>query len=207
MAKRWPHIPMRLLGKSLLWTLAGVAAVCLLAFVLWWGPSVLTPDSDHELTVAEELKARNDVRTTLAQTVGGLAVAGGLIVTYRTYRQNQRDQEHRRREWQGTFDQNKEDLKQRWEQQERTYQLNAAALVTETYTRAVEQLGHDEAPVRLGALHSLERLAQDNPSRRQTVVDVLCAYLRLPYTPPNGHSSADSSNAAPRSLPGREEGA
>jgi uncharacterized protein YjbI with pentapeptide repeats len=56
--------------------------------------------------------------------------------------------------------------------------------ITELYTKAVEQLGHEKAPVRLGALYSLERLAQDNPEHRQTVVDVVCAYLRMPYTPP-----------------------
>jgi hypothetical protein len=54
--------------------------------------------------------------------------------------------------------------------------------ITELYTSAVEQLGHQKAPVRLGALYSLERLAQDNPEHRQTVVDVVCAYLRMPYT-------------------------
>jgi hypothetical protein len=56
--------------------------------------------------------------------------------------------------------------------------------ITELYTKAVEQLGHEKAPVRLGALYSLVRLAQDNPEHRQTVVDVFCAYLRMPYTPP-----------------------
>ena len=55
--------------------------------------------------------------------------------------------------------------------------------ITELYTKAVEQLGHGRAPVRLGAIYSLERLAQDNPKHRQTVVDVFCAYLRMPYSP------------------------
>ncbi|WP_175479574.1 pentapeptide repeat-containing protein [Geodermatophilus siccatus] len=166
-------------------------------FVLWWGPWLFTREPDYGLTAEQELKAKSDVRTALVQAVGGLAVAGGLIVTYRTYLLNQRDQENQRRERQRAFDQNQEDLRQRWKEQERTYELNVSALVTETYTKAVEQLGHDEAPVRLGALHSLERLAQDNPPRRQTVVDVLCAYLRLPYTPSNRHSSAGESNASP----------
>lgn len=49
--------------------------------------------------------------------------------------------------------------------------------VTELYTRAVDQLGADKAPVRLGGLYALERLAQDNVEHRQTVVNVLCAYL------------------------------
>ncbi|MEU4524922.1 pentapeptide repeat-containing protein [Amycolatopsis sp. NPDC024027] len=55
--------------------------------------------------------------------------------------------------------------------------------ITELYTKAVEQLGNDKALVRLGGLHALERLAHDNRTHRQTIVDVLCAYLRMPYTP------------------------
>ncbi|MFB9830739.1 pentapeptide repeat-containing protein [Actinoallomurus acaciae] len=56
--------------------------------------------------------------------------------------------------------------------------------VTELYGKAVEQLGHANAPVRLGGLYSLERLAQDHSEHRQTVVDVVCAYLRMPFNPP-----------------------
>ncbi|SDM06349.1 pentapeptide repeat-containing protein [Nonomuraea jiangxiensis] len=56
--------------------------------------------------------------------------------------------------------------------------------VTDLYTKAVEQLGHDKAAVRLGGLYALERLAQANPGHRQTIVNVICAYLRMPYTPP-----------------------
>ena len=56
--------------------------------------------------------------------------------------------------------------------------------ITELYTRAVDQLGAEKAPVRLGGLHALERLAQNNPTQRQTIVDVICSYLRMPFTPP-----------------------
>ncbi len=56
--------------------------------------------------------------------------------------------------------------------------------VTDLYTKAAEQLGHDKAAVRLAGLYALERLAQDNPAHRQTIVNVICAYLRMPYTPP-----------------------
>jgi uncharacterized protein YjbI with pentapeptide repeats len=55
--------------------------------------------------------------------------------------------------------------------------------ITELYTKAVEQLGSDKAPVRLGGMYALERLAQDNPAHRQTIVNVLCAYLRMPFPP------------------------
>jgi hypothetical protein len=57
--------------------------------------------------------------------------------------------------------------------------------VTELYTKAVEQLGSDKAPVRLGGLYALERLAEDNPGHRQTIINILCAYLRMPYELPD----------------------
>ena len=57
--------------------------------------------------------------------------------------------------------------------------------ITELYTRAVDQLGAKDAPVRLGGLHALERVAQSNPTQRQTMADVICAYLRMPYTLPD----------------------
>lgn len=53
--------------------------------------------------------------------------------------------------------------------------------ITELYVKSVDQLGAERAPVRLGGLHSLERLAQDNPAHRQAVVDVICSYLRMPF--------------------------
>ncbi|SDD58081.1 pentapeptide repeat-containing protein [Actinokineospora iranica] len=56
--------------------------------------------------------------------------------------------------------------------------------LTELYVKAVEQLGSDKAAVRCGGLYALERVAQMNPDQRQTVVDVICAYLRGPYALP-----------------------
>ncbi|GAA0276323.1 pentapeptide repeat-containing protein [Cryptosporangium japonicum] len=53
--------------------------------------------------------------------------------------------------------------------------------ITDAYRHGVEQLGSDRAAVRLGGMYALERLAQQNPAHRQIVVDVLCAYLRMPY--------------------------
>ncbi len=87
--------------------------------------------------------------------------------------------------------------------------------ITELYTKAVEELGHEKAPVRLGALYSLERLAQNNPEHRHTVVDVVCAYLRMPYTVParsepdakqmgEAASVADDRDRPPHPLQGRE---
>jgi hypothetical protein len=132
--------------------LAVVVGVLLILFVLWIGPWLFTRHPSSDLTDAERLKAQNDVRTTLVQAVAGVAVAGGAIVTYRTFRHTQA--------------------------------VDRSRQVSETYAKAVEQLGHDQAPVRLGALYSLASLAQENPPRRHTVAAVICAYLRMPHIPP-----------------------
>lgn len=60
----------------------------------------------------------------------------------------------------------------------------ATRLHTERFTTAVSQLGDESAAVRLGGVHALAGLADDAPTRDlcQTCIDVLCAYLRLPYT-------------------------
>ena len=79
--------------------------------------------------------------------------------------------------------------------------------ITELYTRAVDQLGAEKAPVRLGGLHALERLAQNNPTQRQTIVDVICAYLRMPFTPPDGQAPGEDApeDAHSRYEQGRQE--
>jgi uncharacterized protein YjbI with pentapeptide repeats len=59
-----------------------------------------------------------------------------------------------------------------------------ARRITDLYGKAADQLGSQQAPVRLAGLYALERLAQDNSAQRQTIVDLLCAYLRMPYQPP-----------------------
>ncbi|MEV0035200.1 pentapeptide repeat-containing protein [Streptomyces sp. NPDC050804] len=60
----------------------------------------------------------------------------------------------------------------------------ATRLHTERFTTAVGELGDSSAAVRLGGVHALSGLADDAPTDelRQTCIDVLCAYLRLPYT-------------------------
>lgn len=55
--------------------------------------------------------------------------------------------------------------------------------VTELYGKAADQLGSDKAPVRLAGVYALERLAQDDPRHRQSIVNLLCAYLRMSYAP------------------------
>ncbi|MFI7320375.1 pentapeptide repeat-containing protein [Streptomyces venezuelae] len=62
---------------------------------------------------------------------------------------------------------------------------DATRLHTERFSQAVDKLGSDSPAVRLGGVHALAGLADDAPddNLRQTCIDVLCAYLQLPFTP------------------------
>jgi uncharacterized protein YjbI with pentapeptide repeats len=51
----------------------------------------------------------------------------------------------------------------------------------ERFARAVELLGNPADQVRVGALHALTGLARNRPYYTQTVLDVVCSYLRMPF--------------------------
>lgn len=56
----------------------------------------------------------------------------------------------------------------------------AAEAFAQRYQDAAIQLGHDKAAVRLAGAYAMARLADDWSEQRQSCVDVLCAYLRMP---------------------------
>ena len=76
--------------------------------------------------------------------------------------------------------------------------------ITELYTTAVEQLGSDQASIRSSGLYALELLAQDNPAHRQATVNVICAYLRMPFSPTAPASMLESGAGEGRKEPGAE---
>lgn len=68
----------------------------------------------------------------------------------------------------------------------------------ELFVKAVEQLGHTRAAVRIGALHALDALGQEHAHRRRAVMDVWCAYLRMP--PDETADSVGAQESADRSV-------
>jgi membrane protein implicated in regulation of membrane protease activity len=56
----------------------------------------------------------------------------------------------------------------------------------ERFTTIAAQLGDSQPAVRLAGVHAMAGLADDWEDNRQTCVDVLCAYLRMPYEPDPG---------------------
>ncbi|GAA3007256.1 hypothetical protein GCM10017559_31680 [Streptosporangium longisporum] len=135
------------------WVLAGAVLV---AVSVWGTTAVLLSLADTAPDAARRVELRLDaVKTGL--TVG--AGAAGLVALLLGVR----------RQWLG-------------ERTQAHQEYDAAEKrVTELYIGATGQLGHERAAVRLAGLYALERVAQDNPEHRQTVVDVICGYLRMPF--------------------------
>jgi hypothetical protein len=68
--------------------------------------------------------------------------------------------------------------------EEDRHELEGVKVADERFARSVELLGNEADQVRVGALHSLVWLAGSTPRYKQTVLDILCAYLRRPFEHP-----------------------
>jgi uncharacterized protein YjbI with pentapeptide repeats len=69
----------------------------------------------------------------------------------------------------------------------RTFQLGEQGQVTDRYTKAIEQLGSDQANIRIGGIYALERIAADSARDHPIVMEVLTAFVRgaeVERTPP-----------------------
>jgi hypothetical protein len=56
-------------------------------------------------------------------------------------------------------------------------------LLNERFGAACNQIGNEAPTVRLAGVYALASLADEWPAQRQVCIDVLCAYLRVPYEP------------------------
>ncbi|MDX8036320.1 pentapeptide repeat-containing protein [Lentzea sp. BCCO 10_0856] len=166
-----------------------------LVVVLWWAGTA-------GLSGAALVTARFDaLRTGLSIGIGG----GGIFALYLAWRrqhateiglvQKERDQADVALAYELQRE-TAEHTRQHVERVAATTERDAEARrITDLYAKSVEQLGSDKAPVRHGGLYALERLAQDHPDNRalrQTVVNVLCAYLRAPFDLPGDQPDANA---------------
>ncbi len=172
------------------WWLVLVGLVLALALG-WWVLDWLLGEADRATQPDTRATLRVDaIRTGLTVVAG---TGGGLALLLAARRQwiSERAQRHQEavaaaeqahRERVQTHAETTVEAAQRQQDRQATAAEHDAAerRLTELYTRAVELLGSDNAAVRLGGLHALERLGQDHPGQRATIVAVLCAYLRMP---------------------------
>ncbi|MCM2413495.1 pentapeptide repeat-containing protein [Streptomyces sp. RKAG290] len=146
--------------RAVVTLLAGAVGLGVLGAVFVVLPGAVV---DHDLAGAavapqDRLKAVNDVRTTLLQVIGGLAVFFGAYATWRQLGVSQAG-----------------------------LRATQEGYVTDRFSRAVEQLGSDKLDVRVGGLHTLWRVAEQSARDREAVISIQAAYLRthLPW-PPTG---------------------
>jgi len=57
-------------------------------------------------------------------------------------------------------------------------QLTQQRLITERFSKAVEQIGNTKEEVVIGGIYSLERIAKDSPKDQWTIMEVLTSYIR-----------------------------
>lgn len=63
----------------------------------------------------------------------------------------------------------------------KTLEHERVQLFNERFATAADKLGHEQAATRLAGLYALAGLADDWEGHRQTCIEVLCSYLRMPY--------------------------
>ncbi len=56
--------------------------------------------------------------------------------------------------------------------------LTQERLITERFSKAVEQIGNNKEEVVIGGIYSLERIAKDSPKDQWTIMEVLTSYIR-----------------------------
>jgi hypothetical protein len=121
-------------------------------------PSAVVPDA------STRLKLQNDVRVTLLQSIGGMLVVVGAYFTWRQLQLG------------------REQLRQNLDTSNAQLQLNRQAQTTEQLSRSIEQLGHDKAGVRVGAIFALEQIARNFADMRAGIHEVLATYIRAEST-------------------------
>jgi Pentapeptide repeats (8 copies) len=164
----------RLLGS------VSLAALVVVALGLFFACTVVFPrylaanDMNHaRVTPTELAQARNAVRTTLLQGLGGIVL---LLGAYLTWRQTQISRAASREE----------------------LRLSREGQITDRFTRAVEQLGSTDVAVRVGGIYALGRIAEESITDRAAIADILAAYVRkhAPWPPdPESPYSEDFSLA------------
>jgi hypothetical protein len=135
----------------------GLLAVCLVGLVVV--SIYVLPDQlvthDVGITAVERLKpaelltAKDNVRRTLLQGIGGLLF---LATAFFTWRQLQISRGQ--------------------------LQIGRESQITEQFNKAIDHLGGEQTDVRLGGIYALERIANISDRERGPVVEVLTAYVR-----------------------------
>ena len=172
--------------KAFPWLLVGGAALGLVLMIF-------LPIIFFQEKTAEQLLAQSNLRLALLYTTGGTIAALGLL---ETYRKNTNDRAKANADIKAAL-KNQDHQTKVLKEQIRQFDENAfkerKAERRERYTKAVEQLGDEKAPVRMGGVYTLvglvdewleeKSLSDDERFKEgQVIINNLCAYIRSPFT-------------------------
>lgn len=102
------------------------------------------------LSANEHILAEGAIRTALLQAVGGILLVFGAVTAWRQM------------------------LIARGQ-----HRVGRRVAVTEAFAKAVEQLARDDAlALRLGGVYAMDRIADDDPTERSRIAEILSAFVR-----------------------------
>ena len=155
------------------------------------------------------------LRQAILLATGGLIA---LIALGETRRKNDNDREaaeNLRIHQEKILYQQKEQFEKQIEKQQEQFDANAfkdrKAERRERYTKAVEQLGDEKAPIRIGGVYTLvglvdEWLEEENLSESerlkegQVIINNLCAYIRSPFTLASHYDELSNPTPTPKGI-------
>jgi len=153
------------------WVAALFAMLGVLGILILWKVPQWQVARVEGLDSEKRFDKRNEARKTLATILGGIAFLTGGYFTWRNFNLAQ------------------ENLK-----------VTEQGQITDRYTKAIEQLGAVDSKggprleVRLGAIYSLEAIANESRSFHWPIMEVLCTYVRM-----NAPAEREESQAKPTS--------
>ena len=154
---------------------------------------IILPIIFFQEKTGDQLKAQSDLRLALLYTTGGTIAALGLL---ETYRKNTNDRTKANADINAALknqDHQAEVLKEQIRQFDENAFKERKAERRERYTKAIEQLGDEKAPIRMGGVYTLvglvdewleeKSLSDDERFKEgQVIINNLCAYIRSPFT-------------------------
>ena len=190
--------------KAFPWLLVGGAALGLVLMIC-------LPVIFFQEKTAEQLLAQSNLRLALLYTTGGVIAALGLL---ETYRKNTNDRAKANADIKAAL-KNQEHQAEVLKEQIRQFDENAfkerKAERRERYTKAVEQLGDEKAPIRMGGVYTLvglvdewleeKSLSDDERFKEgQVIINNLCAYIRSPFTLASHYDELSQDSPTPEGI-------
>ena len=190
--------------KAFPWLLVGGAALGLVLMIF-------LPVIFFQEKTAEQLLAQSNLRLALLYTTGGVIAALGLL---ETYRKNTNDRAKANADIKAAL-KNQEHQAEVLKEQIRQFDDNAfkerKAERRERYTKAVEQLGDEKAPIRMGGVYTLvglvdewleeKSLSDDERFKEgQVIINNLCAYIRSPFTLASHYDELSQDSPTPEGI-------